>query len=393
MEFIEKNRELQQQLNFLNKNKNFISHRKNYKPLINNNNKIKIKGNSNSLLENFKTNIQIKTNTYSNSDTSNNESENTSIHYNKNPEISNSFKYKDNSSNDKPDAYVSDKNNFFLNEERNTRDSGNFPFQTSSKPISNQNLNEFNLQIEFSSTSNKGDNNSDDSSKNTNEDNQGINKLNNYGSNNNDDGNVNANNLRSSDRGEDSLFVKEKRILRKLKNGNLFGLNYVEFLLKDKYRYAKNIECNKFNCFGPNVCLSESFCKCGEEYANFDETALTIPNSEKTQKVIFCSYKRKKQIITFTLEFFLFFGMGHVYSGNYIIGLSKFLFFTLLILFKLKEKKNPKEADDEDEDNKTKINWLNLVVLLLALIWYLVDIIFLALSRYIDGNGIPMLSW
>jgi len=109
---------------------------------------------------------------------------------------------------------------------------------------------------------------------------------------------------------------------------------------------------------------------------------------------IFCSYRRKKQIITFMLEFFLFFGIGHIYAGNFIIGGSKLIYFLIIIIVKLRTKNENKEVnDDDDECSKKKINWVHLIILMLAVIWYLVDIIFLALSRYSDGNGVPMLSW
>lgn len=188
----------------------------------------------------------------------------------------------------------------------------------------------------------------------------------------------------------ESRLKKEKRIIEKIKSNNLFGLNYLEFILKDKYKFAKNIECNRYNCFSPNICFDGKFCKCGEEYANYAEGE----NKVFSRDYIFCSYKRKKQIITFMLEFFLFFGIGHIYAGNFIIGVSKLIFFLIIIIYKLKTKNPKKEvSDEEDESPKKKINWLHLIILMFAVIWYLVDIIFLALSRYSDGNGIPMLSW
>jgi len=280
-----------------------------------------------------------------------------------NTQIRNSFRNtfsKNNNINDSNDELIdktndlSVDNNFVLIENKNT---------FNKQEIKNNSFNEFNLQIQFSNEITK----------------QKIyNSFNKYE--NIDDKEKNFN---------------EKKIIHNNRINKLFSLNYFKFLQKDKYRYAKNIECNKYNCFAPNICLDATFCKCGEEYANFNEDNPFINgNDNYDNNKIYCNYKRKKQIISFVLEFFLFFGMGHVYSGNYILGISKFIFFILLIIFKLKKDKNSKEIDIEEEENNNKnANWLHLMILLSAVIWYIIDIVFLALRKFIDGNGVPMLSW
>jgi len=363
---------------------------------------INYKTQSNKNNNEFNTNIQIK-NTYGENKPGNDNSKN---NFEENKKTDNDY-IEENSNRENSNIFFIENKNTFSN----------------SNNLNNNNMNEFKLQIQFSNGINK----------------QKILKEN---LNVNSENNLIANNLENTQNGyidkeENSSYneafllpkknenfvynlnkgknydkykLTENKIIRKIKSNNLFGLNYLEFLLKDKYRFAKNIECNKFNCLLPSICLDESFCKCGEEYANFNEDKnnyknldnnnnyeSNISNNENYMKEpqIYCNYKRKKQIISFMLEFFLFFGMGHVYSGNYIIGISKFVFFVLLILFKVKNNKSNKEMEIEEDDNQNnkKINWLHLLILLLAVIWYLVDIIFLALSKYIDGNGVPMLSW
>ena len=98
---------------------------------------------------------------------------------------------------------------------------------------------------------------------------------------------LNTNQINS---GIDLKAIKEKKILEKIKSNNLFGLNYLEFILKDKYKFAKNIECNRYNCFSPNICFDGKFCKCGEEYANYFEGETNGFNN-LSRDFIFCGYK------------------------------------------------------------------------------------------------------
>jgi hypothetical protein len=147
----------------------------------------------------------------------------------------------------------------------------------------------------------------------------------------------------------------------------------------DPYSAQKNIECNESNCFYPyGRCVDNNTCQCTKEYASFKQ--------EGEFEDHYCDYERKKQLVSFLLEFFFPFGVGHFYSGRILMGVLKIvvcfsqcIFAGLGFCF----------AQDAG---------MVLVILLLIfgcayISWELVDIILIAMNVYKDGNGVPLASW
>jgi len=153
-----------------------------------------------------------------------------------------------------------------------------------------------------------------------------------------------------------------------------------------------NLE-NTINC-GSNKCVAnagicvnfaQSNCTCINEYTTFPNTS-----------IIKCNYEKKKQQTAFFLELFVSYGSGHFYLNNVQFAIPKFLFWfigyylfiVLRVIFKQKE--------DEDPNKNTFATIsivLGFIFLILMLIWQIVDLVFMGLNEYTDGNNIEVLSW
>ena len=87
------------------------------------------------------------------------------------------------------------------------------------------------------------------------------------------------------------------------------------FIPSNSYEYGDGKCLSNLNCFLPyGVCLNETTCLCMPDYADLQATP------------VFCSSKRKKIIVAGLLELFRPLGLGHIYAGNYIIGIAKFIY-------------------------------------------------------------------
>ena len=147
----------------------------------------------------------------------------------------------------------------------------------------------------------------------------------------------------------------------------------------DNSQYAQDILCTSNNCLPPNICAEKNtICLCATNYANFFNF--------KSNKDLYCSYKRKSQIIAFILELTLIGGFGHLYSGRTEVGLIK-----MIIVFILPVSILCLSTNDKSEN--TYIHILSCIICCTIMIWQTVDIVLFAINSYKDGNGISMISW
>ena len=142
----------------------------------------------------------------------------------------------------------------------------------------------------------------------------------------------------------------------------------------------KNITCTSINCPSPNSCENGSVCVCDNTLANaqIDTTTDTYTDS------IYCQYQRKKQLTAFLLEFFLPFGIGHLYLGRLKNGIIK-----LVLLFVL----CCSLCFLPSTEDKKVVYCLFSAFISLLLIWNLMDLIFIGLNRYVDGNKVLPQKW
>lgn len=160
---------------------------------------------------------------------------------------------------------------------------------------------------------------------------------------------------------------------------------------------ARKIKCSKENCQYPNQCLEDnSTCKCSTEYAEF-ELNKKLQTGEKriipTVDYVYCAYRRKSQLLYFLLEFILNIGVGHLYAGNLGIGISKMtlvflpcVVFSLLICLGVM-------SSSKIADMAVYGYCLVFSAICAITLWWLVDIILIAIGYYSDGNGVPLQSW
>jgi hypothetical protein len=157
----------------------------------------------------------------------------------------------------------------------------------------------------------------------------------------------------------------------------------------DRFFNQRNIVCTQKNCVAPyGVCTNNNtVCMCTSGYANF------VPAGETTYD-FYCTYKQKKQIIAFLLEFFISVGVGHFYAGRILFGVFKLLvMFGPIILGILM----CCTAMMKDRDSSTCMGLFVMIAsctfICGGLIWQLVDVIMFGINSYKDGNGVPLEHW
>ena len=104
---------------------------------------------------------------------------------------------------------------------------------------------------------------------------------------------------------------------------NSISTNTNEVIAEDKKIIIKEIaheKCSVSNYPGKRgKCTLDNQCKCFDGYLSIDDDNFPF----------YCNYEQKKQITAFLLEFFIGFGIGHLYVGNVDIALDKLItFFT-----------------------------------------------------------------
>lgn len=188
------------------------------------------------------------------------------------------------------------------------------------------------------------------------------------------------NNSSISDNSLNISSVKSKE------DNNSYFIDKVYYLFDENdakhFFYAGMYKCNYQACSPPfGACASKYKCRCLDGYAN-----VLKKNENKT----ICGYKQKLQVIPFVLEAFVFFGLGHIYLGKYVLGIGKFLCLCLIPMITLLFNKNRQnnEISTENEDS----GWVMFIFCILC-IWYVVDVIYFGFNLYKDINGVPLNAW
>lgn len=146
----------------------------------------------------------------------------------------------------------------------------------------------------------------------------------------------------------------------------------------DPYAFASTkVKCAVNNCPLPNLCVADFICKCSKESANYLSKAEIEKNSSNLD-MKYCLYTRKKQIVSFLLEFFIM-PVGHFYSGNYFIACLKILFpiFIIILLFM------------KGDTNKL----IGSILGCMLSVWWLIDAILYGTNTYKDQNGVKLELW
>ena len=150
--------------------------------------------------------------------------------------------------------------------------------------------------------------------------------------------------------------------------------NIPDFFLVEGVENCKNFKDTKF-------IDDKVLCICKEEYATepFDKDDIR------------CNYKRKKQLIVFILEL-IGFGIGHIYANNYLIGISKLIYWLICITFCVLMRKEYVKRGDNDE-KVIIVTFISFLLNVGLIIWYAIDLASIGIGSYLDGNGIDLYYW
>jgi hypothetical protein len=142
--------------------------------------------------------------------------------------------------------------------------------------------------------------------------------------------------------------------------------------------------CNYLNCKSPyGKCSDTHTCICNNGYVH---APYTMHN-----KLDYCQYKQKSQLIALVLEFVFFFGAGHFYSSRTMIAFIKFFFtcvgYYLHVYF------NEKDAIPELSIKKGGLKYAAYFLIWSIFVFHLYDIFMISKNKYFDGNGIPIIPF
>ena len=133
------------------------------------------------------------------------------------------------------------------------------------------------------------------------------------------------------------------------------------------------------------TCQSTTTCVCKDDFLNISWTG----------KQYTCDYAQKKQITAFMLEFFVI-GIGHIYTGNFVLGSLKLvsivIFPYLLLCFNFAG-----IMAEATVKTQTCFLWTTVVMFVTyflgAVIWWLYDLIKFGTNNFVDSYGYPLKPW
>jgi hypothetical protein len=184
-------------------------------------------------------------------------------------------------------------------------------------------------------------------------------------------------------------LIQNKRLLQSSSKSD------AQIILDDLY-YGNNNPYNSSPNDGDSIC-DFYICENGHGYCitiNNNSICLCHPDYDTypSNNILRCNYKKKSQIISFLLELFFVYGIGHFYIGNYKYAICKLLCFLFSYCLFIILKNNNKINQDE--------NTYSLLICIIASIfcigmitWQLFDLLLFGLNKHLDENGISLASW
>ena len=127
--------------------------------------------------------------------------------------------------------------------------------------------------------------------------------------------------------------------------------------------------CNEENCpIERGTCSGENFCFCFDGYIS------------SFKSFYLCDYQQKDRLVYFLLEFFIGFGIGHLYVGNYIFAAIKIICYSVLFglyFFKYMKMKGIDAAR------------IRFFIWVIVTIWQTSDGFCIFRGIFTDGNDMP----
>jgi len=146
------------------------------------------------------------------------------------------------------------------------------------------------------------------------------------------------------------------------------------------FQTERILECNNETCKpGQGSCTTDSKCVC--------ETGFVDDPNLKINK--YCSYKQKRQLIFFLIEFFAPFGIGHILNGRFIYGVIKCSVVLGLILLDLFSKCILLCGKDRGAKCPNYITFLYYGIIIF---WQAFDITMIGFNKFREENNIPYIQ-
>ena len=173
-----------------------------------------------------------------------------------------------------------------------------------------------------------------------------------------------------------------------LKKKYVFNLIFIIFILIHSINSYDNFyevnSCSTENCLYPSLCISKTICKCKEGFYNTN-----LENNGNYENK--CKYVMKSSYSPFWVEIITNLGIGHMFIGNYYLGILKlfYIIFTLGFFYYvcMSDANSRKNLGDCFH---VFLSVLNLIFCLGLFAWWVVDAIFFGINKYKDINGVEL---
>jgi hypothetical protein len=187
------------------------------------------------------------------------------------------------------------------------------------------------------------------------------------------------------------LFFINLFIFTHSENKEIYYLNKYNQLYKaEKYETRRIFKYSNFtfvcdnadkDCGGKGQCFAnKTDCECDVGY-------MSVPNS-----YVKCTYSQKFLSTALILEGLLGFGFGHLYRGNLIFFVGKFLFyfFSCCFNFCVFVFVGAVSQSNVNKETYDYVKRSTCILVPLMIGWYIVDLVMFFIGNYGDSNGFPL---
>ena len=138
-------------------------------------------------------------------------------------------------------------------------------------------------------------------------------------------------------------------------------------------------------CVHGQCITNNTVCQCNEGY-------ITEETNKSNMK---CTYKQKSQLAAFLFELFLPFGVGHLYVGRYLFGITKMIIVTSPLTICLFTFLGILVSDKFLNGGNSSLVCIGVVFLfsIVGLVWWVADLVLFGTNNYSDGNNVPLNPW
>lgn len=185
--------------------------------------------------------------------------------------------------------------------------------------------------------------------------------------------------LKTSKTGK-SKTIKKVNTVSKVKKVPTLHVGYkVNEMNYDTASFPDN-DCSIDNCQNGKCSEDKSICRCHKDFANYPESG---------NHGVYCSYRRKNQLVPFLIEMFVSFGIGHLVIGRIATGIIKMVLgcsgcFAGICLF----------CVSAGKECAGSVGLILFGILGVAyILWYFIDLFLFGFNVYTDGNGVDLRRW